>query len=575
MNNLSIQVAKDGNPVPIIDGFQIHSLYHPEKEGKNIVEKFLQNIEDYNRPLLVLGIGFAYHILPLIDKFDHIWIAENNKELIELAKKQEFLQVVFKKCVFITEELDLTPIYKTPNYEIFYEIVLRSELRFEENFFNRVKQKITLTNKNFIPENNQIRVLVNSPIYGGSFTTAKYIESALKNLKINVRFVDNSSADSLLQKYLSDITKYSNLIDKLTDLLSDSLWNDVLDFQPHIVFFPAQSPFSDSLVTSLKKAEIVTVYWFVEDFRRFSYWQQVCNQFDYFFMIQKGEFEKILQRKCNSVWGWFPMAAENNTHRRVSVSNEDNKLFNADVSFMGAAYPNRINFFKQLILNIDRSVNFKIWGTGWSNQILPQEYIPLNDNRISIEQSNIIYQTTKININLHSAMNDNLFDIYGDFVNPRTFEIAACGGFQLVDDRESIRELFEPDKDIVVFSSLEEAIDKIKYYLTNESLRKKIANAGREKVLKFHTYDYRLKNMLSVILENSPKLIQKINNENQKIQDVLKLCQDNDLETFLNNIEPGLRLSYEKVINEVYKSSGSLKNYEAFLMLLDTFVTGD
>jgi len=118
---------------------------------------------------------------------------------------------------------------------------------------------------------------------------------------------------------------------------------------------------------------------------------------------------------------------------------------------------------------------------------------------------------------------------------------------------------------------VEEAIEKANYYLKNEALREKIALAGQEKVLKYHTYENRLSNMMNVALKHSPKLAVGIKSENKKLDDFLRIADDKELEMFLQGIEPGARFLYEKIINEVYKSQGTLKSYEAFLMLLDTF----
>ena len=568
MSEIQIQSAKDGNPVPLWAGFQLHSLYNPVKEGESLANKFLSETKDFQKPVIVFGLGFAYHILPILSIFESIWIAESNADLIKEAKALEILKPVFDKCKLIEN------VTETPYLSDFYTYFLRSEIRFQEKFFADVQESIKISDKEFVPATNQIRILVNSPVYGGSFTTAKYVESALKSLGTAVRFTDHSSAEPLLKKYLSNPVANADLIEQLTALLSETLWHDILDFKPHIVFFVAQSPFTDKLMKAVNKAGIVSIYWFVEDFRRLTYWKAVCNNFDYFFMIQKGDFEESLKRYCRSVWGWFPVAADSEIHKKVYVSEKDMAFYGSDISFMGAAYPNRIKFFKHF-----NKTNLKLWGTGWTESELSAYNIPLKEQRISIEQSNIIYQSSKININLHSSNSgpddSNIFDIYGDFVNPRTFEIAACGGFQLVDDRESVRELFDVDEEIVLFSSVEEALDKASFYLKNEPLRKKIAQAAQIKVLKYHTYEIRLANMLNSVVKHSPRISSVISQENEKINAFLKLTNDQELKSFINSLDPGLRFSYEKILNEVNKSQGNLKTYEAFLMLLDTFYTGE
>ncbi|MCK5512803.1 MAG: glycosyltransferase family 1 protein, partial [Thermodesulfovibrionia bacterium] len=47
--------------------------------------------------------------------------------------------------------------------------------------------------------------------------------------------------------------------------------------------------------------------------------------------------------------------------------------------------------------------------------------------------------------------------------------------------------------------SEQEMIDLIRYYMKNDTLREKIADAGRIRVLKEHTYEIRTKQMLRII----------------------------------------------------------------------------
>ena len=63
-----------------------------------------------------------------------------------------------------------------------------------------------------------------------------------------------------------------------------------------------------------------------------------------------------------------------------------------------------------------------------------------------------IYNASKININLHSSLQTTDLVSRGDFVNPRTFELAAAGAFQLVDERSLLGELFGADE-LATFTS--------------------------------------------------------------------------------------------------------------------------
>ena len=57
-------------------------------------------------------------------------------------------------------------------------------------------------------------------------------------------------------------------------------------------------------------------------------------------------------------------------------------------------------------------------------------------------------------------------------------------------------ELFEEDKEIVMFKTPEELVEKSGYYLSHDEEREKIAKAGYEKVLNCYTYEKKLKRLM-------------------------------------------------------------------------------
>jgi spore maturation protein CgeB len=63
----------------------------------------------------------------------------------------------------------------------------------------------------------------------------------------------------------------------------------------------------------------------------------------------------------------------------------------------------------------------------------------------------------------------------------KSFEIAGCGGFLLVERSPGHLSRFVEDKEAVFFSTVEECIEKIRLYLPDEAARARIAHAGRER----------------------------------------------------------------------------------------------
>lgn len=88
-----------------------------------------------------------------------------------------------------------------------------------------------------------------------------------------------------------------------------------------------------------------------------------------------------------------------------------------------------------------------------------------------------------------------------DDINMRTFESMATGSFLLTNWIPTIEELFEDGKHLVLYRSLDEMVEKAKYYLTHDAEREKIAQAGYEEVIAKH----KIQNRVDVILEEFMK----------------------------------------------------------------------
>lgn len=97
-----------------------------------------------------------------------------------------------------------------------------------------------------------------------------------------------------------------------------------------------------------------------------------------------------------------------------------------------------------------------------------------------------VYNSSKINLNITTGGKSS--------INYRVFEILASGGFLLTDEREDLKEFFEISKQLETYSSIEDLIDKINFYLKNLNIAQKIAQLGKFEVAKNHTFSARAKN---------------------------------------------------------------------------------
>lgn len=104
------------------------------------------------------------------------------------------------------------------------------------------------------------------------------------------------------------------------------------------------------------------------------------------------------------------------------------------------------------------------------------------------EAISIIYAGSKINLNISLKGIEQGTPL-------RVFEILGVGGFALSSYCPETAELFEEDKEIVMFKTPEELIEKVAYYLKHDTEREEIAAAGQEKVLKCYTHEKKLREL--------------------------------------------------------------------------------
>ena len=105
----------------------------------------------------------------------------------------------------------------------------------------------------------------------------------------------------------------------------------------------------------------------------------------------------------------------------------------------------------------------------------------------------------QIGFNIHS-------DCTGDYaVNMRLFETTGAGACLLTDMKNGLDKYFEPDKEIVIYSSPDECIEKIKWLINNPDKCSEIAKNGQIKTLKEHHFESRVQMFYDYLLRKLPK----------------------------------------------------------------------
>lgn len=334
----------------------------------------------------------------------------------------------------------------------------------------------------------------------------------------------------------------------------------------------AQAPLSPETIKRLKGLGAPVAFWFVEDYRTLKYWSAVAPHYDYFFCIQKGRFLDELQKAGAPYAAYLPQAADEWTHCPLTLSAEDMAKYGADISFMGAGYPNRQKFFAGLL-----DTPLKIWGTEW-NLATPLGARVVNANRrLAPEEYVKIFSASRINLNLHSSLTYPGVDPVGDFLNPRVFEIAACGGFQLVDEREYLPEMYDVGREIVTYRSLDDLRGKIDHYLKSPDERSAIAEAGMRRTLAEHTFTHRMARLVNTVFAREADRIERARQARRSANDVDAMMEragdDPELAAFLERFRGQGRLSLAKVMEAIERGEGPLTRPEAIFVMIDQILT--
>ena len=106
------------------------------------------------------------------------------------------------------------------------------------------------------------------------------------------------------------------------------------------------------------------------------------------------------------------------------------------------------------------------YGQGW-----PRGYLPWDEQLAYL-------RLAKIGPNLHNSTGP---------INLRTFCLPASGVLQICDNKSDLAGVYELDKEVVGFDTVEECIELCRYYLSHDRERREIAAAGWRRVTRDYT----------------------------------------------------------------------------------------
>ena len=563
--------SRQGDPTGKVGAVRLHSSYGPVSEADQQAVKALAD-SSQDSVLVICGLGLGYLVEAIRERFQGVVVVVEPSMAIVKSALENRTQDALPGLTLIfgeTVEKALNSIESicggASGWKRVKLIAHPPSLKLNHDYFRELNRLVNARRNLGV---GGLGILIATPMYGGSLPVARYCASAFQRLGHRVEVLDNSIYnDARIQ--IDGITSNRKHVEQLGGLLNtlmaESITARALDRAVDLVFLVEQSPISMPVIDELHNHHIPLAFWFVEDWRLYTYWREIAPLYDYFFTIQKGEFFDHLNSINVKQAHYLPMAADPTVHRPLNLFPQEIEEFGSSVSHVGAGYPNRRQVFSGLT-----DLDFKLWGTEWDATSSIGLILQRDGARLSTEDSVKVFNATKVNLNLHSSPFHDGVNPDGDFLNPRTFEIASCGAFQLVDQRQLLPEHFDEGSEIAVFKQANELRGMIEHYLENPEERRKIAQRARQRVLRDHTYDSRMSEALNFIYSHEKTLASRCHPDH--IDNLLAEAEgDADLAQLLGRFRDKGIVTLDDIIQDIQHREGELSRSESIFLLMNEF----
>jgi hypothetical protein len=275
-------------------------------------------------------------------------------------------------------------------------------------------------------------------------------------------------------------------------------------------------------IDEIRKSSVPTCNFSCNNTHQFYLVEELSPHFDYNLHAEKDSRYKFHIIGAKSLW--WPMASNPKYFKPIDVPRT------ISASFVGANYALRARYLLHLLENgVDAHVYGPGWQWGttsrWRSLAKRYKYLLLTALAASPTtqyhgSANLADHDLRCSIGMRFPCNthppvsdDELIALYSrsyvsigflevydrhDASRPvkqhlhlREFEAPMCGALYCSGYMDELAEMFEPDKEVLVYRNQYELLDKVHYYLTHSDEAEKVRQAGHARALSAHTYHLR------------------------------------------------------------------------------------
>jgi len=262
-------------------------------------------------------------------------------------------------------------------------------------------------------------------------------------------------------------------------------------FRPDVMLALLGDGITAGTLDRLRAAGTRTINWFPDSVlapSRRVLLSEVASHYDHFFGIDSAEAFCLAGLKARRV-ATLPLGCCPSVHRRMELTSAERSEYGSELAFVGT-----VKFVRAGLLAAISDLGLGIWGN-WQREE-PALKGCYRDKHVFGEEAVKIYNAAKIVVDIHEHFNEDqeLFN-----VTPRVFEVPACGALLLTNYNPALAGLYEPGTELVCYKDAADLREKVKYYLVRPAERAAIAERGRLRALREHTYALRMKKLLDAV----------------------------------------------------------------------------
>jgi spore maturation protein CgeB len=200
--------------------------------------------------------------------------------------------------------------------------------------------------------------------------------------------------------------------------------------------------------------------------------RDICRFFDLSWTSTVDALEKYCVEGARPIY--LPEGANPEIHKPYDLSKA------IDVSFVGQCYGSRPEIVEKIR---NQGIAIETYGYGWPN------------GPLSIDKMVQTYSRSKINLGFAEV--DGYNKTY--CLKGRDFEIPMSGGLYLTQYHPELEEWYDLEKEIVVYSSLDDLVKKIVFLLSNPNEAERIRKNGLKRARAEHTWEMRFEKIFQLI----------------------------------------------------------------------------